>query len=161
MSATMTVEQVLSAAREAVGRTSSTPLGTLDELSLQRFKVAVAGSIDGEVTDQTHPMYLSSILAWGAGPAEGELLPDGNAPDPFHGIDVTGLRLMHGGQQLEFHRDARAGMDVTMDVTLRSAELKESKSGQLLVLVVERRYSDGDGLLVTCSETFLGREGLA
>lgn len=155
------IEHVHASASTVVGMTTRTDLGQIRDLDLARYEVAVSGSIQGDVGGHAAPLYLSSVLAWSAGPNEFDLLPDGNAPDPFAGFDVAGLRLMAGGQQLTFHRDLVPQNEVVLEVTLASADLKETKSGRLLVLVVDRRYTDVEGPLLECRETFLGREGLA
>lgn len=154
------IEQVHVSASAAVGTVTRTVLGRMRELDLARYDIAVSGGIKGNVDGLAALTYLSSVLAWSAGPDEAELLPDGNAADPFAGFDVAGLRLMGGGQELTFHRDLSTQSEVVLEVTLASADLKETKSGRLLVLVMDRRYTDGDGLLLECRETFLGREGL-
>ncbi|WP_148573482.1 FAS1-like dehydratase domain-containing protein [Nocardioides caldifontis] len=154
------IEEVHTAACAAVGTTTRTSLGEVHPRELGRYSVAVTGSLPGHAGDLAEPLFLSSVLAWGDGPEEQDLLPDGNAADPFAGFDVAGLRLMGGGQRLTFHRDLVPGKPITVDVTLASVDLKEVASGKLLVLVVERCYTDADGLLLECSETFLGREAL-
>lgn len=155
------VERIWARARQAVGTVVRTELGPVHELDLARFDTAVCGSVEGDIGGLATPLYLSSVLAWSAGPAEKELLPDGNAPDPFSGIDLAGLRLMGGGQELVLHGELRAGVPVSLEVTIADVELKSSRTGSLLVLTVERRYSDPDGLLVECTERFLGREEAA
>jgi hydroxyacyl-ACP dehydratase HTD2-like protein with hotdog domain len=152
---------VHASALAAVGTTTRTEVAPITARDLGRFDVAVTGSLPGHAGDLSRPLFLTSVLAWGEGPEETDLLPDGNAADPFAGFDVAGLRLMGGGQELRFHRDLEPGVPVTVDVMLASADVKETASGHLLVLVVERRYSDARGLLVECRETFLGREALA
>lgn len=140
-----------------VGAATRTELGSIRELDLARFDTAVGGSIADDVAGLAAQMYLTSVLGWGGGPAESELLPDGNAPDPFAGVDLAGLRLMGGGQQLRFHREPRVGVPIWVDVTVAGVELKQTGSGPLLVLTVRRDYSDAEGLLVECREQFLGR----
>lgn len=158
---TSRIEEVHANALSVIGKTTRDDLGKVRRLDLDRYDVAVAGSIQGHVAAGSTPLYLSSVLVWTAGPPECELLPDGNAGDPFAGFEVAGLRLMGGGQELTFHRDVEPGAHVVVDITLASADLKTSSSGQLLVLVVERSYADEHGPLVDCRETFLGREPLA
>lgn len=150
--------QVWARARPAVGTTVRQELGAIRELDLGRFDAAVGGSVEEDITGLAAPLYLSSVLAWGAGPAEADLLPDGNAADPFSGVDLAGLRLMGGGQALRFHRDPSPGVAMWVEVTVADVELKDTASGSLLVLTLDRRYLDADGLLVECREKFLGRE---
>lgn len=160
MTAPTRIQDVHASALAAVGTTTTTRLGKVSARDLGRYDVAVTGSLPGHEGDLSRPLFLTSVLAWGEGPQERDLLPDGNAADPFAGFDVAGLRLMGGGQELTFHRDLAPGVPVSVEVALASADLKETRSGHLLVLVVERRYSDEQGLLVECRETFLGREAL-
>lgn len=155
------IERVWRAAKRELGNTRRIDLGRIDSLHLERFSVAVNGSVDDEVHGLSTPLFLSSVLVWGAGPQESDLLPDGNAADPFSALDVAGLRLMGGGQELTFHRDLEAGAVVTLDVELSGADLKTASSGPLLVLTVDRRYADETGLISECRETFLGREAVA
>ncbi len=157
---TSVIERVWEAAQGEIGTRRRIDLGRIDALQLERFAVAVDGSVDADVHGYASPLFLSSVLVWGAGPHESDLLSDGNAPDPFSGFDVAGLRLMAGGQDLTFHRDLPPGASITLEIELAGADLKSAGSGRLLVLTVDRRYSDDRGLLTECRETFLGREAL-
>ncbi|RHW28381.1 hypothetical protein D0Z08_05290 [Nocardioides immobilis] len=155
------IERVWRAAKDNLGLSRQAALGRIDPLHLERFAVAVDGSVREDVRGLATPLFLSSVLVWGAGPDESELLPDGNAADPFSGFDVAGLRLMAGGQALVFHRELVPGASMTVEVELSGADLKPASSGPLLVLSVDRRYFDETGLVIECRETFLGREALA
>lgn len=155
------IERVWHAAKNNLGLSRRVNLGRIDPLHLERFAVAVDGSVRDDVRGLATPLFLSSVLVWSAGPDESELLPDGNAADPFAGFDVAGLRLMAGGQELTFHREVAPGASMTLEVELSGANLKPASSGPLLVLTVDRRYFDETGLVTECRETFLGREALA
>lgn len=161
-SATPLIERVWTAARASRGSTTTVDIGRIDRRSLDRFGIAATGSVvDPGSLDVCDPLYLSSVLAWGAGPAESELLPDGNAADPFAGVDVSGLRLMAGGQDVVFHRDLEPDTPIVLEVTILDAQLKRGRGGTLLLLTVDRRYSDSFGLVMECRETFIGREEVA
>ncbi|MDQ6523932.1 MaoC family dehydratase N-terminal domain-containing protein [Nocardioides sp. LHD-245] len=155
------IHEVWTAARSRLGATRRVELGRIGQQQLDRFAVAVDGSVADDVVGLAAPLFLSSVLVWDNGPLERDLLPDGNAADPFSGFDVAGLRLMAGGQELTFHRDLEAGALVSLDIALAGAELKTTANGPLLVLTVQRTYSDEDGPLSECRETFLGREALS
>lgn len=157
------VARVHAAAQAAVGRTSRVVIGEISARDMARYGVAVSGSVvDGaDVGEAVAPLYLTSVLAWGDGPAERDLLADGNAADPFAGVSVDGLRMMGGGQDLVLHRDVEPGSRVVIEVSIADVSLRETRSGLLLVIVVERRCSDDRGLLLECRETFLGREEAA
>lgn len=156
-------------AREYVGRTQRVPLGRVRARDFQRLAVA-AGDMNPEYFDESAAreaghaslvaplLYLTAVLGWEAGPAESELLPDGNARDPLGAVPVDGLRLMGGGQQLTFFEPVVSGMDVTMEVVVDDVELKEGRAGRMLLLRVCRRYVDERNLLLLeCRETFIGR----
>lgn len=163
------LEQRYQQAREYVGHIQRVHLGAVRSRDFQRFAVAV-GDLAPEyfeekaARDAGHPglisplMYLSAVLGWEAGPVESELLPDGNAQEPFCSVRLDGLRLMGGGQQLKFFHPVVSDMDVTMEVKVEDIKLKEGRQGTMILLVVGRRYFDVQGrLLVECSETFIAR----
>ncbi|TDD70727.1 hypothetical protein E1262_08750 [Jiangella aurantiaca] len=138
------------------GVTRRRDLGALPARDLERFAVAAGGPppVDGAVP----PLYLSSVMGWSAGPPEAELRPDGSGADETRGLPLDGLRLMGAGQELEFHGTVRAGDRVVEHTTLLDVRRKAGRSGDLLLLTVERRFTDeADRPLVTCRETFVAR----
>jgi acyl dehydratase len=152
-----------------VGKVQEIRIGVLDERALQRFSLVV-GHTDPAYADEkaakdlgydgllAAPLYLSAVLGWDTGPAESDLLADGNSTTPLGDIDVAGLRLMGGGQDLTFHEPVVAGLDVVMHAEVTAVTRKEGRSGPLLVIEVHRRYLEADGrLLVECHESFLAR----
>lgn len=161
-----TVEQAFATASRALGEVTRVELGSVSVRDLGRFQVAVWGSVQDSAAGpldgtRPHPLFLSSVLVWGAGPPESALLPDGNAPDPFAGVSLGGLRLMGGGQELTMHRDVVSDTPMVMEVSIADVTLRQGRSGPLLVLVVQRRFSDATGPLLDCRETFLGRDEVA
>lgn len=155
------VDRVCDAAQRVIGITTTTEIGEVRQIDLDRYAVSVDGSIVGGGSRAgSRALYLPSVLGWGAGPAEEHLLPDGNASDLFAGVDVSGLRLMAGGQELTFHRDLCTGVPVTSETTLTDAQLASGGGGRMVILTVQRRYFDPEGLLTECRERFLGREKL-
>lgn len=152
-----------------VGRTQSVPLGRLGPRDVQRFAVAVGDRSPVYFDEQAAreaghpglpvpPVQLSAVLGWHAGPPEDELLDDGNATEPLGDVPLDGLRLMGGGQALRFLEPVVCGVELTMEVVVEDLQLKEGRSGQLLLLTVLRRYlDDQDRLLVECRETFIAR----
>ena len=70
----------------------------------------------------------------------------------------SGLRTLGGGQSLQFHADALAGVDLAVEAEIKDARTKEGRSGELLIVEVERRFLTAEGeLLITCDETRLLR----
>jgi hydroxyacyl-ACP dehydratase HTD2-like protein with hotdog domain len=131
-------------------------LGVLAVRDLERFAL-VAGA-PALLEEQAPPLYLSSVMGWSPGPPEPELRPDGSGTDETRGLPLEGLRLMGAGQELEFHRPARAGDRVVETTTLLGVRRKSGRTGDLLLLQVRREFADGARRpLVTCDETFVAR----
>lgn len=151
-----------------VGRTQSVDLGTLAVRDAQRFAMAYGeqSSVyydEGAARDAGYaglpvpPLFLSAILGWQAGPPEAQLLEDGNAEEPLGSVPLDGLRLMGGGQSLRFVEPVLCGSALTMEVVVDKLELKNGRSGPLMLLTVVRRYLEQERLLVECTETFIAR----
>ncbi|WP_158703366.1 FAS1-like dehydratase domain-containing protein [Pseudonocardia dioxanivorans] len=167
---TALVDEAYEKASAGVGKVQEIRIGVLDERALQRFALVV-GHADGPYQDAAAaadlgyagllaaPLYLTAVLGWDTGPAESDLLADGNSRTPLGDVDVAGLRLMGGGQDLTFHEPVVAGLDVVMHAQVTAVTRKDGRSGPLLVIEVHRRYLEaGDGrLLVECHESFLAR----
>lgn len=165
----VSIPAVYEKVKAAVGKTERVKLGTIRERDFQRFAIA-AGNLNplffddaaakaaGYPTTIAPPLYLSSVMVWELGPPEDSMRADGTAGQETVGLPVEGVRLMGGGQELEFHYPVTDGMEVTMEVGPEHVELKEGRSGQFLVITLTRRYRDqNDRLLVTCRENFIAR----
>lgn len=154
------IRRVAAAVEGQLGRRERYHLGAIGPLEAARFHVTIQGAIPGapRAADGIHPILPSAILAWGDGPPESELLADGNAKETFAGVDLGGLRLMGGGQELEFHRPVEQGVELWMDVEVESVQVKEGRSGEFLAMRLKREFQDADAVLyTTCRETFLAR----
>lgn len=159
-------QDVLAAALEnttkLVGVTSRQTLGVLAARDLERFVVAIGSgakaAVDATGAVVAHPLYLTAVLGWGAGPATEQLRPDGTEFLDTDRLPVEGLRLMGGGQELEFFAAPTEGMEVQVETTLRHVELKQGRTGALLLMRIERRYTSAEGtLLSVCTETLMAR----
>ena len=137
-----------------VGTSTTEHLGRIESLAAARFAVAAGAMQSGA----PHPLFLSSVMGWHAGPGESELYPDGTAHGFVPGVPLADVRLMGAGQDLEFHEAPRVGSDVTLETTVSDVQLKHGRSGDLLFIHLTRRYTAADGtLLTTCRETFIAR----
>lgn len=157
---TLSITEVYENTRNLVGRVHPRDLGRIERRDLERFAAATGteagGAGDGPLV--AHPLYLTAVLGWGSGPANGDLRPDGTEVLDIDAIPLSGLRLMGGGQDLELHADVTEGMTVRSEFSLEGVEVKEGRSGPLLLLHVLRQYWDDQGtLLVTCRETLMAR----
>ena len=137
-----------------VGVSTTEHLGRIEPLAAQRFAVAAGAKPSGD----PHPLFLSSVMGWHAGPDESDLYPDGTAHGFVPGVPLSDVRLMGAGQDLEFHEPPEVGADVTLETTVTDVELKKGRSGDLLFIHLTRRYTTADGTrLTTCRETFIAR----
>lgn len=146
--------------RAELGRERSETLAVLVGSDLERFVVvshsAVQRALDGRLV--APPLFLSSVMGWGAGPANNALGVDGTSAEVTRGLPLDGVRLMGAGQDLEFHEPVLEGMSIVVHTSLADARLKHGRSGTLLILQIMRRFTDdGDRPLVTCRETFIAR----
>lgn len=155
--------------KRQIGKTERISLGTVRERDFQRFATACGNQNPVFFDDQAaraagydgitaHPLFLSSVMGWDAGPSNEALRADGTAGQEVALLPIEGLRLMGAGQQLEFHYPVSDGMAVTMELGTEAVELKEGRSGQFLVIRLVRHYRDQkERMLVTCRETFIAR----
>ena len=78
--------------------------------------------------------------------------------DPRMGIDIDWRKLLHGEQEFVFTRPLYAGDRLTIVGRIAAADVKETKSGIMDVMVLETVATDGDGTRVfTARSTVLVR----
>ncbi|RKS76631.1 MaoC dehydratase-like protein [Actinomadura pelletieri DSM 43383] len=148
-----TLEEVCERVRKRIGTVTRDDLGPVSAKDFQRFAVA-AGEPPG---DTAPPLFLSSVLGWGAGPADDALRPDGTG-DETAGLPLDGLRLMGAGQDLDFHAPVRDGTQVVRETSVEDVTLKQGGSGPFLVITMLRMFSDESGTpLVICRDNLIAR----
>ncbi len=159
----------LAALQAAVGLSGPVLEGVLDQRSVERFARASGETDPVYFSDQAAraagfaarpapPLMLSSVLDWGGGPTLDQLRPDGSGAGKERWLPLAGLRLMGGGQSLELHRPALVETAFTATTTLREVEQKTGGLGPLLLIVLVTSFHDAAGeLLLTCTETLIGR----
>lgn len=163
--------QLYQETRVRIGEEETTELGSLTAVDIRRYARAVG---------EDHPLYndaeyargrgyadvvappnmVPSLVEWGAGTAEEDLLPDGTAGDHLLGVSVSGsdVRVMGGGEEMEFHRPVVAGTRVTLQSTLIDVTERETRTGPMIVLRYRNLYRDEAGTpLLTCHRTVLLR----
>ena len=155
--------------RRQVGDVHRTGIGAVPPLWARRFALA-SGETDPIYSDEEAaraagwagtplpPLLLSSVRSWEAGPAHDDLADDGMSLVDVGYPRGHGLRALGGGQALELHADALAGVELVTEAEVTGATLKEGRSGDLLVVELERRFVTLTGEpLVTCKETRIFR----
>lgn len=169
MPSNVSFEDAYAQVRAQLGKTRRVPIGTISRRDFQRFAVAADDQnplfFDDRFAQQhgypaaiAPPLYPSSVMDWEAGPPEASLRSDGTPAAEPTSLAVEGLRLMGGGQELEFHRPFIDGTEVMMEFGVTQVELKQGRSGPLLVIEVHKNYLDGAGsLLLVCRENFIAR----
>ncbi|MGE0801982.1 MAG: MaoC family dehydratase N-terminal domain-containing protein [Lautropia sp.] len=142
-------------------------LGTITRAMIARFAVSIGDPSpiyfdDDKARAAGHPgiiappTFLPAILGWGAGPAESELLADGNDPELVP-PEIAGCRMMGGGQALRFGVPVQPGDTVTARKRVVEMRHRRSRSGAPMVLMVTETsyFNQRDELLVCCRETLI------
>lgn len=150
--------------RLELGKERTECLGVMSGRDIQRFALA-SHAPNGVDSDRSPagpmtapPLFLSSVMSWGAGTPDAELDADGTSPEETRGLPLRGVRLMGAGQDLEFHAPVQEGMRVYAHTSLEDVRIKRGTSGTLLIMLILRRFADEQGgALVTCRESFIAR----
>ena len=152
-----------------VGRSERTDLGIIRREAFQSFAIAAdnlnpvffeadSAKAAGYPDVIAPPLFLSAVRNWQIGPPQDSLRPDGTTSHEFAFLPLEGLRIMGGGQDLELHTPVTDGARVSMELRLDGVEMKQGRSGDLLLIKVTQIYRDAADLpLVTCRETFIAR----
>ena len=152
-------------ADEVIGKSERFDLGVIDPLWTQRYAVAV-DDLNPLYFDSDHaqrhshkgmiapPNYVATLRGpQSGGPPDGELLEDGLAPTARP--PIPGLMAMGGGQSLEFHAPIYCGEAVFGMRTIVDVEEKQGRSGLLVTITEEIRYSSADEQKLTLRQTLL------
>lgn len=68
-----------------------------------------------------------------------------------------GKATVHGGDEYEFHEPMIVGDEITLEMTITDARLTQGRSGQLGIVVEERRFTNQLGKLCAALRTTLIR----
>lgn len=140
-----------------IGITAERCIGAIVEKEVAHFLSAITGA---EALDRHawSGLYLSSVMDWNAEPVAESMREDGTTESQvLSGASLSGLRLMGGGQELEFHQDVPLGEEIVVSTQLADAQLREASSGALLLLTVQSVFETSAGPILTRRETFIGR----
>ncbi|WP_072803194.1 FAS1-like dehydratase domain-containing protein [Rhodococcoides yunnanense] len=150
-------------AKKVLGETQTRSLGQLRAAEAIAFARACAETdpryLDADRADFTvHPMYLPSILRGPEGGRDDEYRPDGMFADEVPGTTGLDVRLMAGGQSLDFVAVPTAGDVITVERTMATVERKGKPGAEFLLLVMSKVYSSStSGPLAHVRETFIVR----
>ena len=148
-----------------IGRVERTEIEAIPALWARRFAIAsgetdpvfydaAAAAAGGWAGVPLPPLLLTATRSWKAGPPRTQLEEDGTPASDVGRPGGYDLRVLGGGQTVRFHADALAGVDLVNEVQVVAVTPKEGRSGSLLVVELERRFSTAAGeLLVTCDES--------
>jgi acyl dehydratase len=136
-----------------VGRESAPVVLDVERGHIRRFAEAIG---------DTNPIYVDEAAARAAGhpriPAPPTFAIALRANDPRGGIEMDWRKLLHGEQELVFTRPLYAGDRLTIVGRIAAADVKETKSGIMDVMVLETVATDGEGTRVfTARSTVLVR----
>ena len=152
-----------------IGAVQHSEIGSIAPVWARRFALASAeqdpiffddeaAAAAGYAGTPLPPLLLSSTRSFAVGPGRDALSEDGIVLTDVGYPTGSGLRTLGGGQSLQFHADALADVELATEAEVKSATTKEGRSGELLIVEVERRFLTADGeLLITCDETRLLR----
>lgn len=102
-------------------------------------------------------LLLSGVLDWGVGSDVRALRADGLSPREAPYVGDHDVRLVHGGQALRWYRSVyvdEAGLVARR--TVRRAEHRNGRSGELAIIDLETRYvAPRAAPVATCRETVL------
>jgi len=105
-----------------------------------------------------HPLYVPSLLRGPSGADDDAYRTDGMFADEVPGTSGLDVRLMAGGQDIEFHRRPPLGERIEVDRTVARVEWKGSGDARFLLITVVKAYrASAAGALATVTERFIVR----
>jgi acyl dehydratase len=162
-------ERVVAAVRDHIGEEDVQELGVVSELLIRRYARAI-GDDNPLYHDAGHarraglanvvapPNLLPSIVDWGDGAPEDRLRKDGTEPEVLTGVPQSGVRVMGGGEEMEFHAPVVAGSRVLLRSRLEDVEERETRSGPMAIVKYGNVFESPEGEpYLTCMRSVLLR----
>ncbi|MEU1521397.1 MaoC family dehydratase N-terminal domain-containing protein [Nocardia rhamnosiphila] len=105
-----------------------------------------------------HPLYLPSLLRGPWGARDEEYRADGMFADEVPGTAGLDVRLMAGGQNIDFHRPPPLGEEIEVHRTVDRVEWKGRADGRFVLITVRKSYrAAAAGPLASVTEKFIVR----
>lgn len=103
-------------------------------------------------------MYLLSVLRGSRGAQDTEYRLDGMFADEVPGTAGLDVRLMAGGQDIDFHRRPPIGEDIEVSRTVDRVQRKGRPGSTFLLISVVKTYrASAAGVLAEVTERFIVR----
>jgi acyl dehydratase len=151
-------EVVLDGLRREIGVEHTEELGEVSPILVKRFAAAV-GEQRPLYTDSEYarargyadvvapPNFLTAVINWNPGAPYERLREDGTEADThLPGVPAKGVRIMGGGEEMEFLEPVVAGTVVTRTTVLLDVSERISRGGPMLVARYQDSYTDPSGL---------------
>ncbi|MDL4775253.1 FAS1-like dehydratase domain-containing protein [Actinomadura xylanilytica] len=163
-------ETLLDSVRTKIGSETTHSLGAVTALMIRRYARAIGESNPlyhdtefarsrGHADIVAPPNLVTAITCWDEGPAAEDLRTDGTPKAlQLEGIPTSGVRVMGGGEDMEFHAPITAGTTVVERSTMIDAELLQGRKGPFIVVRYRHEFIGDDELpLVTSTRKVLLR----
>jgi N-terminal half of MaoC dehydratase len=153
MTGSFALEQAADQLRAEIGQVTEVSIPAISSLTVRRFQVATGSPADGTEPSAVPPILLTATRDWTAGPPSSELNSDGTTPDLGIPKDAD-VHVLGGGQSITLHRPIPLDSPLIAQMRLTAVNTKNGRTGQLVVIDIERRYFDSAGReLLTCNES--------
>ncbi len=156
-------DALLASVRENIGTDITHDLGTITAVMIRRYARAIGernplyfdagyARSHGHADIVAPPNFLTAVSIWDEGPPSEDLREDGT-PETLDlmGLPKSGVRVMGGGEHMQFHAPVTAGTTVVERTTMADAELRQGRTGEFIVISYRHEFVDEDGRLLVTS----------
>ncbi|RJO75114.1 hypothetical protein D5S18_17225 [Nocardia panacis] len=162
-------EALLESIRTSIGVETSHSIGRITGLMIRRYARAIGETNPlyydtefarscGYVDIIAPPNFVTAVSSWDEGPAETDMRTDG-VPKAIQltGLPTEGVRVMGGGEDMEFHAPIAAGTSLVERSMMVDAELREGSRGKFIVVSYRHEFVDevGKTLLTSIRKVLL------
>jgi acyl dehydratase len=98
------------------------------------------------------PNFAAAVITWSAGAPYDRLRDDGTEVDShLPGVPASGVRVMGGGEEIEFVKPVVAGTELSRTTVLIDVLRREGKSGEMVLAHYSDSYRDQSGAVLVNS----------